>query len=95
VLSTGQYPEAFLETIDQTNQREKIRIDRVEQFTKKEQQLIKGMYDASKLCFTEHKYTYKLQYEYRAYKNILRSLNHVLIDEQHGFRHVYFNNIDW
>ncbi|XP_001946340.2 myrosinase 1 [Acyrthosiphon pisum] len=45
VLSTGQYPDAFLETINESNKREKIRIDRVEQFTKKEQELIKGSYD--------------------------------------------------
>ncbi|XP_060872825.1 myrosinase 1-like [Metopolophium dirhodum] len=45
VLSTGQYPDAFLETIDKTNKREKIRIDRVEQFTKNQQELIKGSYD--------------------------------------------------
>jgi len=85
VLSTGQYPDAFLETIDRTNKREKIRMNRVEQFTKEEQELIKGIYDTSKLHFTKHKYTYKLQYT--AFKNILRELNHVLIDEQHGFRH--------
>jgi len=43
VLSTGQYPDAFLETIDRTNKREKILVERVQQFTEKQQELIKGM----------------------------------------------------
>ncbi|XP_050059089.1 myrosinase 1-like isoform X3 [Aphis gossypii] len=45
ILFTGQYPDEFLEAIDRTNKREKIRVDRARQFTKKEQELIKGAYD--------------------------------------------------
>ncbi|KAF0724107.1 myrosinase 1-like, partial [Aphis craccivora] len=40
ILSTGQYPDEFLEAIDKSNKREKIRVDRARQFTQKEQELI-------------------------------------------------------
>ncbi|XP_060850731.1 myrosinase 1-like [Rhopalosiphum padi] len=45
VLSTGQYPEEYLENVARTNKQENIRVDRVQQFTKKEQKLIKGSFD--------------------------------------------------
>jgi len=43
VLDTGKYPDEFLESIYRTNKKEKIGVDRVQQFTKEEQELIKGM----------------------------------------------------
>ncbi|CAH1737227.1 unnamed protein product [Aphis gossypii] len=45
VLATGKYPDEFLESIHRTNKKENIRVDRVQQFTKEEQELIKGSFD--------------------------------------------------
>ncbi|KAE9538904.1 hypothetical protein AGLY_005486 [Aphis glycines] len=45
VLATGKYPDEFLESIHRTSRKENIRVDRVQQFTKEEQELIKGAYD--------------------------------------------------
>uniref|UniRef100_A0A2S2NK41 Myrosinase 1 n=1 Tax=Schizaphis graminum TaxID=13262 RepID=A0A2S2NK41_SCHGA len=45
VLSTGKYPEEFLEAVARNNKREKMRLDRVKQFTEDEQELIKGSFD--------------------------------------------------
>ncbi|XP_026808428.1 myrosinase 1-like [Rhopalosiphum maidis] len=45
ILSTGKYPEEFLEAIARTNKKEKIRLDRVTQFTEYEQKLIKDSFD--------------------------------------------------
>ncbi|KAL5242694.1 hypothetical protein ACI65C_010104 [Semiaphis heraclei] len=45
VLTTGQYPDEFLETLDKTNKRENIRVERIQQFTKEQQEIIKGAFD--------------------------------------------------
>ncbi|XP_025207057.1 myrosinase 1-like [Melanaphis sacchari] len=45
ILATGQYPDEFLKSVEKSNERENIRIERVKQFTKEEQELIKGSFD--------------------------------------------------
>jgi len=41
-LSTGQYPTEVLEAINKNNKKEGINISRIQQFTKTEQEIVRG-----------------------------------------------------
>lgn len=60
VLLTGQFPDEFLETVERSNKREGIRVERVQQFTKKEQELIKGMMHLNAVVYHKNDYNHIL-----------------------------------